>query len=321
VFILAGLFSYYGITFGPSIALVLVIAGAIVILLVLAGHKAYALDILVFIISLILLGSIASGYGVISLKGPSTIQYTSLRTQAAANGISQIDLLANTNSSSISVQFSDNSSLLYQIRFVRGSSASPPFAFPFFESDTYSVTNQTRDGMLLLNVSASIRSIIVTLPSGYLANINASTGSGSINIISSHEEKIGVVSLSTGAGSIDANFSSNHISGIDLSTGAGSAVLKSSYLGPSGSKIPISISTGAGCVTLDVNVPSNASVSLDASTGIGSISHSLSPGFTISQSSSTNFVATEGNVNSASSSFVVSLSTGTGSISIKAQTI
>jgi hypothetical protein len=322
-FILAGILAYYGVTFGASIALVLVIAGAVLIFVFLAGHRAYGLDIAVFVVALIILGSVTYGYGPTASQknsGPSTIQYSSLRTQATS-GISQINLFANTNSSSINVQFSDNSSLLYQVRFVRSPSPGfPPFFIPFVGSDTYKVTNQTRGSILFLNLSASFRSIFVTLPSTFLININASTGAGSINIVTTHEENIGFVSLSAGAGSIDANVSSNRISDIDLSTGAGSATLKSNYLGPSGGNVPISISTGTGSATLDVKIPSNASVSLDASTGVGSISHSLSSGFVVSQSSNSRLVASEGNVNS-TSSFEISLSTGTGSININAQTV
>jgi hypothetical protein len=320
IFVLAGLFAYYGVTFGASLALVLVIAGAVVIVVALAGHRAYALDIAVFVVALIILGGVASGYGVSSTRGPSAIQYTSLRTQATSN-ITQIDLLAITNSSSINVQFSANSSLMYQVRLVRGSTSGfPPFFF-LPSADTYKLTNQTRGGILLLNVSASFRSIFVTLPSGYLTNINATTGAGTINIATSHVESLGFVSLSTGAGSIDANISSNRIRGIDLSTGAGSASLSSSYLGPNGSKVPISISTGAGTASLNAKIPSNASVSLDASTGLGSISRSLSSGFVISQSSNFHFAASEGNVNSSSDSFEITISTGAGTINIKAQTI
>jgi hypothetical protein len=324
IFVLAGLFAYFGITFGVSIALVLVIAGTVVIILTLVGHRAYPIDIAVFVVALIILGGIASGYVVVNnnnpISGPSTIQYTYLRTGATSR-IDSIFLLANTNSSSINIQFSDNSSLLYQVQFIRGSSGIPFFLPVFGGRDTYDVTNVTRGGMLFLNASASYRSISVTLPSGYLTNINASTGAGSIKIVSSHEENIGVVSLSTGAGSIDANISSNHIRGIALSTGAGSANLKSDFLGPNQSKVPISISTGSGSASLDVKVPKNSSVSIGASTGFGSISHTLSSDFSISQSSNSNFVASEGNVNSTSTSFEISLSTGAGSVSITAQTV
>lgn len=323
IFIVAGMFAYFGITFGVSIALVLVIAGAVVILLTLVGHRAYPLDIAVFVVAIVILGGIASGYVVVNnntSSGPSIVQYSSIRTGATSE-INTISLLAKTNSSSISIQFSDNSSLLYQVQFTRGYSGIP-FFFPVFGGrDTYGVTNVSRGGILFLNASASYRSITVTLPSGYLTNINASTGSGSINIVSSHEENIGIVSLSTGAGSIDANISSNHIRYIDLSTGAGSANLRSSYLGPNQSKVPISISTGSGSASLDVKVPKNSSVSIDASTGLGSISHALSSDFSISQSSNSNFAASEGNVNSASPSFEISLSTGAGSVSINAQTV
>lgn len=318
IFIVAGLFAYYGVSLGSFAALFLVIVGVVVIVLVLAGRRPRASDIAVFIVALFVLGGVSSGLGIINPNGTSVVQYSSFRPPG--NSINQIDLVVTTNFSYINIQFTDNSDLLYQTKLTFEPPASdfPLFFSTFAERDTYKVENETIGHVFFLNISTSVRSVSVTLPMGYVTNINATTGAGDIIVSTPENENLGLVYLNTGAGSINVNVSSNRVQGIKLNSGAGSVTLTSDNLQANGNKIPVSISTGVGSINMNVKIPISTSVSFDASTGLGSISQNLPSNFAISQSSDSKLVATRGDVNGSPSSFEILLSSGVGSINITA---
>ncbi len=105
-----------------------------------------------------------------------------------------------------------------------------------------------------------------------------------------------------------------------LEPGTGSVSLSSTHFAPRGARVPVSLRTGTGSADLKMKLPSGTAVSLTASAWFGSVSHNLQ-GFLVNQQSSTgsNLVATAGDIDTAATSFVMQLSTGTGSVNVNSQ--
>jgi hypothetical protein len=308
VFLLAGLFVYYRIPVGP-LGLALVIAGVVVIAIPLLGHRPQGGDVALFIIALIVL---AASTGAYSYRGMRVAVFSA---PATAFHVNRVDLSASTNLGSIAIESSTNSDLAYSVTFT----TSPVFGlFPF--ATNYTLTNETRGGVLFLNASSSAASISVTLGPSYVANINASANTGSVDLSWAENVTLGDVSLSSNTGSVDANLVTSGIRSLSMTTNTGSVDLRSSYLAPGAARVPLTLSTNTGSVSLNVRIPSTSAMTIDASTSIGSVSHGLQ-GFTVSQSSTNNRLsATYGEMSMAADSFVVSASTSTGSVSLKVQT-
>ena len=205
--------------------------------------------------------------------------FSATKTQVVT---SHIAVDATTSFGSITLRFSDNADLAYQVVF--GTTIAFPFSIPFVNQST-SFSNFTRGGVFFLNASSSSADITITLGSGYVVDLNASAGTGSVNIDStSLGQKFGIVSVSTGTGSIDARIDTLGISYLYLQGGTGSVNFNSNYLSTNGVHVPITLSTGTGSVDFHAMIPSNVGVGLSASNGFGSISKNLQ-GFTITQSS------------------------------------
>ena len=308
------MFWYYGVNFGFSFALVLVAAGVAVIAIGVLGHRARPGDIALFIVALLVLAAVASSNYTFTSGTEQTFSATPSQVSS-----SHIAVLANTNFGSITINLSNNASLAYRVVFGK------TFSFPFFSfnvgNQSKSFTNKTRNGVLILNATSSTQSITITLGAGYQVDVNATAGTGSITIDSaSRTQKLGVVYATTGTGSISATIDSSNLSYLYLNGGTGSINLQSDYLSPSGRQVPISISTGTGSLNCNVNVPNNVAVDLSASNGFGSISKNLQ-GFTISESTNNQLKASLGDTTSASRSFVMDLSVGTGSLNINVATV
>jgi len=211
--------------------------------------------------------------------------------------------------------YSSRSDLAYQVNFTRSS-----FPFRLFAGlPSTSLSNETQGGIFTLNATARLYDISIAIGTGYILNITANSGTGSVDVKGLSSERLGTVSLQTGTGSISGNLTSLSVGGISLHAGTGSVSLHSSYLAPNGPRVPITLKAGTGSVDLDVKLANGTAVSIDASAPLGGVSHSLQ-GFTVSpQSSRSNLQATAGDVNTAAKSFVVEASAGTGSVAIDAQ--
>ncbi len=314
-FVLAGAAYYFGITVASSVALVFIAGGAAVIVLGLFGHRAHGGDVALFVIGLLVLSAVITpGIGAPGPGSGELVTYTATKTAVPTH---QIDLRASADIGSINFFYTGRSDLAYQVNFTRAPS---PFALWPGSSPLASLTNETRGGVLLLNATARSYDISVAIGTGYIVDVTASTGTGSVGMKASASEPLGAVSLQSGTGSVGANLTSASVGGIRLQTGTGSVSLTSSHLAPSGARVPMSLSTGTGTVDLRMKLPNGTAVSLTASAGFGSVSHNLQ-GFLVSQESSTgsNLVAKAGDINSAQNSFVIDLSTGTGSVTVNSQ--
>lgn len=310
VFILAGLLAFYKISFGAPFALVFVFGGILILVAVLLGSRVHYGDVALFVVSLLLLGAVTSGINPQS-TGAIVKDYTISSTDLS--NVNGIQVYSNTQTGSISVQYSNNTSLGYEVKFTSGLF----FSFnPFANLYSYSLTNSTKNGILVLNASTNYLDIQITLGQHYFTNIAASTGTGSVQLNSPPNVAIGNLSLEAGAGSINVNIQSKNVSQIYLNAGTGSINFEANYLQPLEQKVPLRLSTGTGSLNFRANIPSATAVSLNASTGFGSLSDTL-PGFTVNHTSENRLSATNGNVNSASKSFLISLSTGTGSLNVE----
>ncbi len=258
-------------------------------------------------IALIIFAGVTSSY-----SNPSTSSRTYSATKSEVS-VSRIAIDARTNFGSISIKFSSNADLAYRVTFGQTTLVFP-FFLPIFGNASNTFSNVTSNGILTLNATSGASNITIILGPGYLVSINTSGGTGSIDLNSNvTAQRFGQLDLSTGTGSISANIDSLGISGLQLQTGTGSINLDSNYLSPSGTQIPVMLTTGTGSLSFNVKFPNAIGVDLNASNGFGSILKNL-PGFQILQSSNGELRAAEGNM--AGTSFEVSLSVGTGSVSI-----
>jgi hypothetical protein len=309
--VLAGLVYYLGITIASSASLVFIVAGIAVVLLALSGHRARGRDAALFVIGLLLLAAVISP-GIGPSQGSQSISHTvtSLELQP-----SRIQLIASTDTGGISVSYSAKSNLAYQVNFTRSS-----FAFGIFGSIPFAaLSNETRDGFFVLNATAHSYGISVAVGTGYVLNVLATAGTGSITVNARPSERLGVVSLKSGTGSVTANLTCRSVGDVELLAGTGSVNLESNHFAPNGTRIPVKLHAGIGSANLDVRLANGTAVLLEASAGFGSVNQDLQ-GFTASpQSTRSNFVAQSGEVSAAGPSFIVQASTGTGSVTVKAQ--
>ena len=311
VFILAGLSAMFRFEFGFSLALVFVFAGTAVVLVALFGFRIHVWDLVLFIVALIILANVVGlNYYQNSRYAISSYSVGSQYVQAP-----RINIIATSGFGGINVRFSSNTDLAYQVLFQNSF-----FGFPFLNFGTgTTLTNQTRDGILYLNANSQ-GSITITIGINYIVSVNATTGVGSISFVSpsSPEASVQSVSLETGAGSLDAQINADNVSWISLKTGTGSIEFTSNYLDASGPNTPIFVNSGAGSINTNFKIANNTAVQIDATSGLGSISQHLT-GFTIGTSSNSHLVASSGNTETASRSFLMTLSVGTGSINISGQ--
>lgn len=307
VFVLAGLVAYFRISIGV-LGLIFIVAGGGIIALTVLGHQAQGRDVALFIISVLVLAAAGTSFVPI---GAGQVNYFGQRSAISVN---RIDISASTSLGSIEFSFSTNSSLGYEVSFIRTNFLG---VFPF-TGYNYTFTDRTSNGMLHLNASAAAADIRITIGEGYFTNIDLSSATGSVSLSAPYNQSFGSVSLSSNTGSVDANMVARNISSLTMNTNTGSVDLVTSYFAASGPRIPVKLSANTGSVSISMKIPASNALSLNATTSLGSISHNL-PGFTLTQTANRLLVASTGNIDTASNSFVVSASTDTGSVSVQIQ--
>ena len=305
IFVLAGVIAYTGITLGVAAALVLVIGGAAVLVIALVGHRPRAFDIAVFIISLLVLGGVSAGY----TAGPTVVTYSATRAQLHSSVIS---LTVSASTGSVSVGFTNRTDLAYQVKFTNPLWFSPPGG-----TGVDSVTNSTANGTFNLNVGAAWSAVSVLLGRGYLLDVKVTTGTGSVSLVAPRNQALRNISLYSSTGSVSAQMDSLAITGLVLRADTGSVSLVSGNLGAAGQRVPVTLTASTGSIDMRVSLAAQDAVSLTASTGLGSISQSLN-GFTVTQNSRTNLVATAGDISTAPRSFVISATASLGSVNLNA---
>jgi len=303
--VLAGVFAYYGVTFGFSAALVLILGGAVVLVVAFLGHRPKPGDIAIFIIGVLVLGAVSTGY----TSGPRLVTYSATKTQVPSNAMS---ITIASNGGSVSVGFVNRGNFAYQVNFTN----QVWFTYPGGPG-VDRVTNSTVGGVFNLNIGASWSSVSLLVGSGYTVDLKVTDDTGSISLAAPGTETIHNVSLSTSTGSVSAVLDSSAIESLILKADTGSVSLVSHRLGAAGPNVPITLSTSTGSIEMTVSLVRQDAVSITASTSLGSINPSLS-GFTITQNTRTNLAATAGGFGSASRSFVISATASLGSVDLTA---
>lgn len=304
LFVLAGFAAYFGVkvsTSLPILPVALVAVGAALILTVLTHLRVVALDIAVLLVGIIVLSAAVSGY---SFASRPSVTYSATRGEVTA---SHMNLVVTSSAGSINIEYASNSDLAYNITIGGVYSF-----FPFVTNTTVSFSNQTLGDTIFLKAFAAASSINVELGRGYFTDINATSALGSVKLSLPSSVNIGTLRLSAGAGSIDASVSGQITNGLYLNTGTGSISLQSDNLSAAARDVPLDVSAGLGSINLNVAIPHQVATSLSASAGLGSITNGLQD-FTISQVSSNKLVASAGEVGTSNQSFLVTISTGTGS--------
>lgn len=305
-FLLAGLMAFYKVILGPSVFLLFILAGAVVILVALSGTRPRPGDIALFILGIIVLGAASAGY---TSTTPTITTYSATTAQVHAN---KIALTIRAAAGSVSIFFLDRSNLAYEINFTQPFGS---FSVPFVNGQN-SVTNSSNGGVFSLRITSSFPSVDVFLRHGYFVNISAITDTGSLSLATSGNEEFGSITLSTSTGSINAMLDTTTISALDLQTSTGSINLESNHFGTTARGVPVTLSTSLGSVGARLVVPNDIAVSLSATTNLGSINHDLA-GFSVSQDTRTNLVASAGDASILPYSFVISSSTNLGSQNLK----
>lgn len=315
VFVLAGLSAYFHFETNFSVALIFIVAGAAIVLVGLTGFRTHGWEIAIFVISLVVLGGVVST-NYFQTTTRSVYNYSVAELPA---NISGIDVLATAGVGSINVQFSTNSDLAYQVIF-----ENTAFGLPFTNlvPSNFSLSNQTKNNVLYLNASSSSSAIVITLGMKYALNIEAITGTGSVDFTTptSGEVNLQNILLETSTGSVNAKIEARNISGLSLKSSTGSINFQSDYLSPSSSHVPITAISSVGSVNINFKTATNTAVGINATNNLGSISQHLS-GYTILESTSNRLIASAGNFNSAPNSFAVTINSGLGSINIAAELV
>jgi hypothetical protein len=303
--VLAGLVAFYGISIGASAALLLVLGGAAVVVVAILGHRPRPWDVAIFIIGILALSAVSVGYS----TGPQLVTYSATRSQIHSNAIS---LVVTSNTGSVSVGFSNRVSLSYQVNF-----STPGGLFFFGGPGSNTVSNTTTNGVFNLKVGSTWSAVSVLLGRGYFLDIKVTTSTGSIDLEAPGAEALQNVSLYSSTGSVSAVVDSSTLTSLVLRADLGSINLVSHHLGAAGSRVPITLSGSTGSVSMNVGLASRDAVSLTASTSLGSVSQSLN-GFIISQNTRTSLAATAGDIGSATNSFVITATSGLGSVDLTA---
>ncbi|MCL5318770.1 MAG: hypothetical protein M1503_11000, partial [Thaumarchaeota archaeon] len=105
VFVLAGLFAYYGFRTVFALPVVLIVAGGALVLVVLTGRRPGGGDIALLVFALLAFGVVASGP--ISTGPQETVTYSASRSQVNVN---QVALKVDASFGEVRILFSDNES-------------------------------------------------------------------------------------------------------------------------------------------------------------------------------------------------------------------
>lgn len=304
-FVLAGLFAFFGVSVYYLAPIIFVAAGGGVILLALWHQKPTGGSIALFIVSLIVLASVAGGYEV-SHKTTTT----SFAAPPAKVPAQVFDLRVTADFGSVNILLTDRTDVAYIVNFTRS-------FFNFFGGPVAQLSNSTTGSTFTLKAHSSSSKINVILGRGYTTNVTASTSTGSIDLTVPSGLTLANVDLSAGTGSIQASIGASTVGSIRLETSTGSVDLSAQKTIPSGRLVPVTLSTSTGSASLSMALPSGVAASLKASTGTGSLARDLT-GFLISQDTRGSLQAAAGDPGSASQSFAITASAGTGSVDVVA---
>ncbi len=311
LFIFTGLLLYFHVSLPSVGGIILIVAGATVILLGLLHYHPTPDALGVFIISLLVFGLFTSSpYSFAS--GNRTFSFT--RTRYVS--IKSLSLSVSESFGSVDVSFVNDPNLLLNLTY-----SQPCGVFPFFiGSSTVTNTSNPNTGMLAVSGSSTGSSIGIVVSTSVVkvTSLNISTSTGSVSIDASNNPNLTALSVETSTGSISITVRTTTLTSLRASSSTGSVEINAHYLGLSfNSTLDARSSTGS--VSLDLTLNPGVGCFLSASSRIGIVSPSLSAAFQTLKETNNLLQARSSNYSSVSHSVTATLTSSTGSVDVTAQ--
>ena len=285
----AGLIAISGATIPYALPIVLVLAGAIIIIAGVLGFRPTFPAFAVFLIGIVIFGLVVSGPSGFTAY-TSTETYELARAQAPA--VEEIDLTCTVSTGGIKVTFTSNQSQLYRIVFTKHYSI-------FFQpvvNFTYSVNQQE----LTVNATSTAASVDIILNENLRSRLYIKTSTGGLQVqvpsTSTRVEKL-VLTATTGGVQINlANTERLREVVATTTTGGVDATIRSSFQIRDAT---VQLKTTTGGVNLNLNI-TNIESDIQAGTTTGNVNADNIIGFTILSRTSTELHAQTPNYASSS---------------------
>ena len=305
-FISAGLAAISGAASPYALPVILVIAGAVVIIAAFLRVLPSAPALVVFIVGAVVLAFVASGFFAPFQSTTETFELTRAQTP----NIDEITLLGKVSTGNIRLSFTSNNTILYRIVFTK--------YFNVFFQTTANVTRRVQNGELFVNATSTTASLDITINQNLRSSFNLTTSTGNVRLEApTTVTRISKTALTTTTGNVWLNvtntFSLEHIAA-RTTTGQVEAHIKSSTQSQNAA---VQLTTVTGSVKLSFNITGIES-KIIASTSTGRVNAEVT-GFVIITESQTYFNAQTSNYNSLPlRKLDVTATTTTGSVDITA---
>jgi len=305
--ILAGVFAFAGVTYPYALPILLVAAGAILIVASLLRFRITLPAIAVFLAGIVVLGLVLSGYSSFPISGKAGTE-THERTTAEGT-VDEIDLTCLVSTGSIGLSFTTNASLIYRIVFTK--------YYFFFTSPTVAFNDSLVNRKLTVNAESSTVSVDIVLSQTVRSSFNLTTSTGSVRVeVPPTAFNVRDMRLKTSTGEVWANITNTaNLRNVVAATGTGrvEAFITSSSLNHD---CNVLLSTSTGQVVLDLQLIGVQS-DVTASTSVGRVNTNLS-GFTVLDQTSTTLHARTMDYLPFTRKLNVAASTSTGNVDITA---
>jgi len=304
--VLAGVFALSGVTYPYALPILLLAAGAIIIVASLLRFRITLPSITIFLLGIVILGLVLSGYP--SLERVSTETYELMTAQAT---VDQIELSCIISTGSIHLSFTTNTSLIYRVVFKK--------YYFWFTQPTVLFNKSLVDEKLTVNAESTTASVDIILSETIRSSFNLTTTTGSVRIEAPPSaSKIRDMHLKTTTGEVWANITNTaSLRKVVATTSTGKAELLINS-GLLSHDCTVYLSTTTGQVILNLQLKSVES-DLSASTIVGRVNADNVVGFTILEKTATTFHARTPNYNVPQTRKLnVSANTSTGNVDITA---
>ncbi len=255
------------------------------------------------IVGMVVLGAVASGG--LSMVAPGTTLVFSASTYQVPQH--NLVLTATTGAGSISITYSDNLQLAYQVtlKYAGGRHAFPTFAI------VPKVTNSSNGDTFRLNINGAGAVIMIVLGKGYALNASLQTTAGNILFEQSAGTQVLSLDCSTSAGDVElVGVTAPHI---DCNSDAGNVEASIAAVGVTG---VASLSSSAGNVELNVIADSTTGIWLKGGTSLGTVTPPAASGMEILSQSDTDFEAQTANYSSFSHQYQVTCISDFGNVEL-----
>lgn len=306
VFILTGIFAFFQVSIGSVGSLLLVFAGALVIILGTLRYHPTPDASVIFIISLLVFGLFSSGAFSFNMQSRN---YSFTRTQYPS--VSKLRLSLSESFGSVDVFFVDDPNTLVNLTYTTGSLFFGAFDHP-------SVTNSSSSGNLIVSGIGGASSLTVAIGSVEVTSLNASANTGSLSIRIADANKVTSLDVRASTGSISIELTTHTLTSLRAEVSSGSVNVDAQYR-----SLPrnatLSATSNTGSVSLNLVTFSLIGADLAAKTNFGRVNADSLSGYAspIIKTNNQLHVQTP-NYSSALHSLQATLSSSTGSVDVTA---